>query len=260
MTIEHSDPPSHGGKASSLLRKKVAGVPVIYIAAGFVLIIVIYAWRTQSLPSGTSSDDASSDSASGQDDVTDTGDDATTYADAVPAVSTGTVVSTSSSLPATADNTSIDSNEEWLSRGVTFLGTHSVGAGEAQEALQVYLEGGSMTYRQGQLRDMVIAELGLPPDPPRIGITAPAPSVAPKPTPKPAPPPVKGSPAPKKPAPAPKPAPKTTYYVVRSGDNLSKIAAKYHTSWQKIYAVPANRKVIGSNPNLIRPGQRLIIP
>lgn len=47
-------------------------------------------------------------------------------------------------------------------------------------------------------------------------------------------------------------------YVVVAGDNLSSIAARYHTTWQAIYA--ANRAIIGSNPNLIHPGQRLVIP
>ncbi len=46
-------------------------------------------------------------------------------------------------------------------------------------------------------------------------------------------------------------------YVVKNGDNLSKIAALYNTSWQKIYE--KNKETIGSNPNLIRVGMRLKI-
>lgn len=46
--------------------------------------------------------------------------------------------------------------------------------------------------------------------------------------------------------------PTAVYYTVRSGDNLSAIAARYGTSWQHI------RDLNGlSNPNLIHPGQRL---
>lgn len=48
-----------------------------------------------------------------------------------------------------------------------------------------------------------------------------------------------------------------TYYIVKKGDNLSKIARKYHTTWQELYE--KNRKNIGDNPNLIRIGQKLII-
>jgi hypothetical protein len=46
-------------------------------------------------------------------------------------------------------------------------------------------------------------------------------------------------------------------YTVKKGDTLSSIAAKYGTTWQKIYA--RNKFVIGNNPNIIVPGQVLII-
>ena len=46
-------------------------------------------------------------------------------------------------------------------------------------------------------------------------------------------------------------------YVVKKGDNLTKIAKKYNTTWQYIYN--KNKKTIGSNPNLIYPGQKLYI-
>lgn len=46
-------------------------------------------------------------------------------------------------------------------------------------------------------------------------------------------------------------------YTVKKGDTLSGIAKKYNTTWQKIYE--DNKSVIGSNPNLIKPGQVLII-
>ena len=46
-------------------------------------------------------------------------------------------------------------------------------------------------------------------------------------------------------------------YIVKSGDTLSGIASKYGTTWQKIYN--DNKSVIGSNPNLIKPGQVLTI-
>ncbi|MEU1621569.1 transglycosylase family protein [Streptomyces sp. NPDC005722] len=46
-------------------------------------------------------------------------------------------------------------------------------------------------------------------------------------------------------------------YSVRSGDTLSGIAAAHGTTWKKLYAV--NRSVIGADPNLILPGQRLSV-
>jgi hypothetical protein len=46
-------------------------------------------------------------------------------------------------------------------------------------------------------------------------------------------------------------------YVVQSGDTLSAIARRYDTSWQELYA--KNHSTIGSNPNMLRVGQRLHI-
>ncbi|SNX57378.1 LysM domain-containing protein [Streptomyces sp. TLI_55] len=44
-------------------------------------------------------------------------------------------------------------------------------------------------------------------------------------------------------------------YTVRAGDTLSTIAARHGTTWQRLYA--ANKAVIGGDPDLIVPGQRL---
>ena len=46
-------------------------------------------------------------------------------------------------------------------------------------------------------------------------------------------------------------------YIVQKGDNLTKIAKKYKTTWQNIYN--KNKDIIGNNPNLIHPGQILYI-
>lgn len=57
-------------------------------------------------------------------------------------------------------------------------------------------------------------------------------------------------------------APTTQYnkdanYTVVSGDTLSKIAEARNLSWIKVYQ--DNKKVIGSNPDLIFPGQKLTV-
>jgi nucleoid-associated protein YgaU len=46
-------------------------------------------------------------------------------------------------------------------------------------------------------------------------------------------------------------------YVVQAGDTLSGIAHRYGITWQALYFV--NREVIGSDPDKIIPGQRLVI-
>ncbi|MFP3853928.1 MAG: LysM peptidoglycan-binding domain-containing protein [Anaerolineales bacterium] len=52
-------------------------------------------------------------------------------------------------------------------------------------------------------------------------------------------------------------------HEVKEGETLGDIALKYYGSadkekWMKIYE--QNKRVIGDNPNSIRPGQRLRIP
>ncbi len=44
-------------------------------------------------------------------------------------------------------------------------------------------------------------------------------------------------------------------YTVREGDTLSGIAARHGTTWQRVHA--ANRHVIGDDPDVLVPGQRL---
>ncbi|GKQ36280.1 LysM peptidoglycan-binding domain-containing protein [Streptomyces sp. A012304] len=44
-------------------------------------------------------------------------------------------------------------------------------------------------------------------------------------------------------------------HTVREGDTLSTIAARYGTTWQRIYT--ANKAAIGGDPDLIKPGLRL---
>jgi murein DD-endopeptidase MepM/ murein hydrolase activator NlpD len=54
-------------------------------------------------------------------------------------------------------------------------------------------------------------------------------------------------------------AAKSTSYVVKPGDSLSRIAAAHHVpgGWHRVY--DDNRAVIGPNPDLIRPGQHLTL-
>jgi nucleoid-associated protein YgaU len=68
-----------------------------------------------------------------------------------------------------------------------------------------------------------------------------------------------GPPPKPKPKPGPPPRPQLQYYVVRPGDSLSAIAGKLglHGGWQELYN--QNRSVVGGNPNLIYPGQKLNI-
>lgn len=60
--------------------------------------------------------------------------------------------------------------------------------------------------------------------------------------------------------PAPKPVDNTVTYTVKPGDTLWGIAERFlgkGSRWREIYY--ANRAIIGANPNVIRPGQKLTI-
>ncbi|WP_327314071.1 LysM peptidoglycan-binding domain-containing protein [Streptomyces sp. NBC_01235] len=46
-------------------------------------------------------------------------------------------------------------------------------------------------------------------------------------------------------------------YTVRQGDTLSTIAARHGLTWQRVYA--DNKAVVGGDPDLIVPGQRLVL-
>lgn len=104
----------------------------------------------------------------------------------------------------------------------------------------------------------------LPPEPPPPAVFVPADTLPALPA-----PPLAPAPRPPQTKPAPKPAtkPRTTVqqsartYTVRSGDTLTAIALQVYgdaTRWRSIYE--ANRSTIGSNPNLIRPSQKLVVP
>jgi LysM repeat protein len=62
----------------------------------------------------------------------------------------------------------------------------------------------------------------------------------------------------KKPDPKPDPKPEPKTITVKSGDNLSALAAKHGTTVDKLYEL--NKGVIGGDKNLIKPGQVLKLP
>lgn len=71
-----------------------------------------------------------------------------------------------------ADTTTVDNNEAWLKRGTEWAGLTGVATpGNAQLALQHYLNGDDLTWEEGQIRDAVIRQFGAPPESVTIGST-----------------------------------------------------------------------------------------
>lgn len=168
--------------APSFFRRKIAGIPVLYLVGGFVVVLVVIAWRLKpSAITGESAGEAAPESAD------DTIRDGSIY----PPLPLGTVSTPQSGNPDGAanptpdsGNASIETNNDWLKAGVEFLVSKREGPVEAQTALSAYLNGEDLTFAQKELVDQVISEYGLPPDPGSVGSVSPAPAKAQGPLPR----------------------------------------------------------------------------
>lgn len=205
------------------------------------------------------------------------GTDVDTLSGAIPGVGNGAVGGWTQTLPSTSPEVDLGAtlppvdNIEWGIRASNWAikqGSYSPAA--ILSAINKYLSGATLSASEYSIITMILKGFpdGVPPQPVAAPSLTPAPiktnpHVTPVPipdkskmnAPKPAP-----KPAPKQtPKPAPKPAPK--YHTVTRGDSLWSIAVKYYKNpakWKTIY--DANKKTIGSNPNLIKPGQKLLLP
>ena len=172
--------------------KKVAGIPVVYLAAGFVVILVAIAWKTKSIHTG---DPEATAPTADTGDLTDTGEPRNgsggssggVGGDVYPNMPSGTVIVAPVATQTNGSNSAITDNDEWLRRGVTLLIGRGKNPGSAQSALTLYLAGSNLTYEQGEMRDIVVREFGIPPYAGDVGATGPKPvpvvaKVAPSPT------------------------------------------------------------------------------
>lgn len=254
-TVPHTH--SHGGNVSGALTRKYGPLPgyayvVIIVAIGYV-----YYKRTghSLFTSGTAVDPTAAT------DPSSTGLASVGGTDGLSGLTGGGPVGGVNGGPATM------TNAQWGTEAVNWLVREKhANAGDASTAISRYLSGKKITTPSNIiLVEEAIAALGPPPQGVLPIVRAPAPTPPPRhfkppthifpgnPHPSPAPP--------KKPPAKQPPKSHQTFYVVRSGDTLSGIAARFYghaSEWQKIYS--ANQHVIGSNPNRIRPGMRLLIP
>lgn len=146
-------------------KKKFLGIPVLYLAALFVTILAVIAWRMKS----STATDPNADPTATNADLT--GDQPTNdNGDLLPTLSGGTVVA--GNVDSVPDPTKVATNDTWYKSAVEWLAnSQSVNSGDAQAALQAYLSGANLTYAQGNIRDLAIKQFGLPPSPPTVGQT-----------------------------------------------------------------------------------------
>lgn len=146
----------------SFWRRKIAGIPMIYLVGAIVGVLAIVAFRMRN----TNADDTmaadvpmetdQNSEADQFDDKYNTSYDAFTTKGSISAADPGQ----------TTQEAIVETNETWLAKAVPWNIKKGVSAGTAQNALQAYLAGSNLTMEQSTIRDQTIAEFGLPPDPP----------------------------------------------------------------------------------------------
>jgi hypothetical protein len=157
--------------APSFMRRKVAGVPVVYLLGGVAVILAVLAYRMKDTTSQDAPDpEALEVEAAGEDALlAGTGD--TSGYDAFVANGSITAAPPETDAAEKPDPT----NEGWIKLGTEWLATQGVSGGAAQRALTLYVQGEQLTFEQGVWRDKVIVKFGAPPESISPGPTSGAP-------------------------------------------------------------------------------------
>lgn len=144
---------------STIAHKKVAGVPVLYLAGGAAVVGLVFALKMK----------ASNDTSDTDADVTGepgSASEGTEAEDAYDAYkSNGTVVVAPQAVDTEDD--SVYTNTNWVRDGAGWLvAEKKISGSVASDALQKYLDDANLSYEQGQWVDAWIEKKGPPPDPP----------------------------------------------------------------------------------------------
>jgi hypothetical protein len=145
-----------------IAHRKIAGVPVLYLAGAAVVILAVVAWRMKPSPDTT---DGTPPDAAGDAQLDENGlaDGSDPYA----GFSTNGTVIVQPAPPAAQDteDNRPGSNDEWVRQGAEWLvAEKKVNGQAAYVALEKYINGQSRSYQESGWVDMVIAEKGLPPE------------------------------------------------------------------------------------------------
>jgi hypothetical protein len=137
-------------------KKKVLGVPVLYLAAAAAIILGVVAWKMKPTPEEVVTDP--DPSAEEEDPLGGAGSDYSGLA----TQGTVTVVQGGSSDQQEAKE---ETNEDWEKAAVAYLiADKNATAQDAQAAISKYLDGADLSYEEGQLKNAAVAKLGLPPE------------------------------------------------------------------------------------------------
>lgn len=147
-------------------KKKIVGIPVLYLAGGLVVILVVVAWKLKAAPEPTPPDAAGTDDGTGAPELA--GSDS-----AYDGFNTNGTVVVQPTAP-TGNEPVSETNETWLASAIAYVVKEKLATpGYAQETLTKYLDGNDLSFSEGKIRDAALTGVGLPPEGvSKIGITA----------------------------------------------------------------------------------------
>lgn len=142
---------------SEIMHKKVAGIPVIYLAGAAVAILAVVAWR---MKPKSDSEEVPPDAGGPED--TSAVDEAADYS-GLATQGTVTVVQ----QPASTDNANptIETNQTWISKGTQWLvAEKNVLGADASLALTKHVNGQDQSFQEREWINAVYKQFGPPPD------------------------------------------------------------------------------------------------
>lgn len=161
---------------TSFLRRKVAGIPVIYLLGAAAVALAVLAWRMQNAPDSDVEPGAEAASDAVPMETVQNNSDVNTDYDGFVAKSS----ITAAPAEKVEEEKPEETNAQWLKKSVEWRVSQGASGGTVQAALQAYLSGATLSVEQGAERDKAIKQFGLPPDPPeKTGTAVAAPVIAP---------------------------------------------------------------------------------
>ena len=150
--------PSPSGNSKSWINRKVGNVPIIYIVGAGVFLLVVLAFMSTRTPKQVEN-------------PTTGNNNEPSPAERNLARTTTVVTAPTYQAPISTINGGIETNEQWLAKGIQYLISKGISGGMAQAALQKYLQGADLSYQEGTYRDLALKQFGAPPNVVDLGKT-----------------------------------------------------------------------------------------